>query len=70
LLARRKNSRASNYAFVDKKQRYFATDAGTSPFALTSQVLRGSEWKPEVLERREIELLVKLAELWNLEKIP
>ncbi|MFI5274844.1 MAG: DUF262 domain-containing protein [Ktedonobacterales bacterium] len=36
LLARTKNAQASNYAFAKKKQVYFASHTGISPYALTT----------------------------------
>lgn len=66
LLARYKNSEAQNYPFEEKKRRYFMTPSGTSPFALTTQVLNEAEWTPQVLERRQQNLLEALKRLWNL----
>jgi len=66
LLARRKNSAASNWDFKRKKREYFER-GGVSPFALTTQVLNQNEWTPEVLQRRQEELLAKLADEWELE---
>lgn len=66
LLARYKNSEAQNYSFEEKKRRYFMTPSGTSPFALTTQVLNEAEWTPQVLERRQQDLLERLKRLWNL----
>ena len=68
LLSRRKNASASNYEFDDKKTKYFGGKGGVSPFALTTQVLREPVWTPGVVERRQRELLGKLADLWRLEK--
>jgi hypothetical protein len=39
LLSSGKNSQAQNYDFELKKQKYFTTKNGVSPFALTTQVL-------------------------------
>lgn len=66
LLSRRKNTAASNYDFNEKKTRYFTGKGGVSPFALTTQVLREPVWTPEVIERRQCELLHKLSGLWRL----
>ncbi|TGP86408.1 DUF262 domain-containing protein [Mesorhizobium sp. M2D.F.Ca.ET.223.01.1.1] len=66
LLTRRKNSQASNYEFVDKKERYFSTKAGVSNFALTSKVLTESVWTPEILRKRQSELIGAIEKLWRL----
>ncbi|MEU4802979.1 DUF262 domain-containing HNH endonuclease family protein [Actinosynnema sp. NPDC023587] len=66
LLARRKNSQASNYDFDIKKRKYFTAKNGVSPFALTSQVLTEQQWTPELLEHRQRKLLSTLADLWRL----
>jgi hypothetical protein len=69
LLSRQKNQDANNYDFARKKEIYFSNRQGSSPFALTSQVISTSEWTPEVVQRRQHELVNKLANYWNL-KIP
>jgi hypothetical protein len=66
LLSRRKNSQARNFEFDVKKDRYFTTRTGTSPFAITTQVLRETEWTPAILERRQDALLTTLKQLWRL----
>lgn len=66
LLSRAKNSLANNYDFERKKRVYFAGPRGISPFALTTQVVRETEWTPEVVERRQRELIAKLRDLWKL----
>jgi hypothetical protein len=66
LLSRVKNAQASNFEFQRKKDEYFSRK-GTSPFALTSQVLKENTWTPEVLERRQKNLVGTLATLWRLE---
>ena len=67
LLSSGKNSQAQNYDFDLKKQKYFTTKTGVSPFALTTQVLNEQEWTPEVIERRQKKLIDKLKEVWRLE---
>lgn len=66
LLSRRKNSQAQNYEFDEKKKRYFTTQEGISPFALTTQVLQEKKWTPRILDRRQQELQKKLKEVWRL----
>ena len=65
LLSRRKNIRAQNYDFKRKKNEYFAKDGVTS-FALTTQVVGEEEWNPDVLRRRQKELIDKLRREWRL----
>ena len=66
LLSRRKNTRASNYDFEEKKFQYFQAGNSVTPFALTTQVVNESEWTPEVLRRRQVELIEVLKEEWRL----
>ena len=65
LLSRYKNPAASNYDFEHKKTKYFSDD-GDSPFLLTNQVRETKNWTPKVLEKRQYELMGKLARHWNL----
>ncbi len=66
LLSKRKNAQAQNYDFETKKQKYFATSTGVSPFALTTQVLHQREWTPAVIDRRQRELVTILKGVWRL----
>jgi hypothetical protein len=66
LLTRRKNSQAQNYEFEVKKERYFSTAGGVSPFGLTTQVLQAPDWTVERLQQRQAELLGVLSNLWRL----
>jgi hypothetical protein len=66
LLSRSRNMKAENYDFIDKKQKYFTTRAGISPFVLTTQVLRYQEWTPAVIEQRQNQLMSTLRDLWRL----
>jgi hypothetical protein len=66
LLSRKKNAQAQNYDFDKKKEGYFATSKGVSPFALTTQVLQKAEWTPAIINQRQKELLQKLKTLWRL----
>ncbi len=65
ILSRRKNSRASNWAFQRKKTVYFQRN-GVSVYPLTTQVISESEWTPSVLERRQKILVSTLAREWRL----
>ena len=66
LLNRRANSRAQNSDFDVKKEKYFASGKGVAVFALTTQVLREPVWTPEVIARRQKELVDLLAKEWQL----
>jgi Protein of unknown function (DUF1524) len=66
LLSRVKNMKAANYDFNDKKQKYFRSSDGISPFVLTMQVLNHQEWTPAVIERRQNQLMGILKQLWRL----
>lgn len=66
LLNRKKNSQASNYDFDEKKLKYFSASGGSAVFALTTQVLSEPTWTPEVVERRQKELVRRLATEWGL----
>lgn len=66
LLNRRTNSRARNYDFNVKKEKYFKSGKGVAVFALTTQVLGEQFWTPEVVERRQRELVGVLAKEWQL----
>jgi hypothetical protein len=66
LLSRGKNIEAENYDFDVKKEKYFSTSRGISPFVITTQVLRCREWTPTVIEQRQSELIGTLKQLWRL----
>ncbi|TYO93234.1 DUF262 domain-containing protein [Desulfallas thermosapovorans] len=65
LLSRSKNSQARNFEFERKKNEYFARK-GTSPFALTTQVLMEEEWTQDVVKQRQQKLLDTLKQVWRL----
>lgn len=64
LLSRHKNYDANNYDFAKKKSIYFS-DQGSSPFVLTSHVIHADKWTPDVVDRRQRELVNKLASYWK-----
>jgi hypothetical protein len=66
LLTRKKNPEASNYEFNEKKNKYFCGKSGVTSFDLTKQVILETSWTPEVVKRRQGELLDKLKEIWRL----
>jgi hypothetical protein len=68
LLPRRRNSAAQNYDFEKKKEKYFSDQDGTSPFAITTQVLKRSEWTPDMLEERQERLVRHLVDVWDLHR--
>ena len=65
-LAKRTNSRAQNYDFVQKKDRYFRSKDGVTSYALTSQVLMFDEWKPKTVAERQRTLLEVYRQNWDL----
>ena len=65
LLSRSKNWQALNYDFNRKKKEYFQR-RGVATFALTTQVLSETEWTPEVLQRRQKELINAFKKEWRL----
>lgn len=67
-LTRQRNSAAQNYDFQTKKEKYFQSKKGTSSYKLTTQVLSYQEWTPEIVEKRQKQLLGKLVDGWDLEK--
>ena len=66
LLSKGKNMKAENFDFDDKKQKYFTTNDGISPFVITTQVLRYREWTPTIIEQRQSQLIGTLKQLWRL----
>jgi uncharacterized protein with ParB-like and HNH nuclease domain len=67
LLSAHKNSEAQNFDFGYKKEKYFTTKSGVSPFALTTQVLTQNEWTPQIIEQRQKDAVDKLKEIWRLQ---
>lgn len=65
-LSRYKNSEAQNFDFNKKKEKYFKGRSGTTSYALASQVTAESEWTPEVVERRQMNLIEAFKKGWNL----
>ena len=66
LLSRRRNTAASNRPFREKIKTYLMTE-GATPFLLTQGVGKEDEWTPQVLERRQKDLLGKLSDEWRLQ---
>ena len=66
LLARKKNSQAGNYDFDEKKEKYFSTRKGVTPFAITTKVLQEDEWTPDVIACRQKDSIDALKKIWRL----
>ena len=65
-LTKRHNSQAQNYDFEVKKEKYFMGKAGTTSFALATQVLGYDKWTPDILSERQKELLEIYRTNWDL----
>lgn len=65
-LSKRMNSQAQNYEFDVKKEKYFKGKTGIASYALTTQVLSYSEWTPDVVEKRQNELIKIYKKNWDL----
>jgi len=66
LLSRAKNLKAENYDFDEKKNKYFKSDGGVTPFVLTTEILDYREWTPGVIDQRQRRLIGMLKQLWRL----
>ncbi len=62
----KKNPAASNFPFQTKKDVYFVKNGTSSPFILTNEVRAVKEWTPDVLEKRQADLVKRLCAHWNL----
>ena len=69
-LTRQRNSAAQNYNFKTKKEKYFLSKSGTSSYQLTTQVLNSDTWTPDVVKRRQKDMMDVFAQKWDLEKDP
>lgn len=65
-LTQKRNSKASNYDFDKKKSAYFQGKNEITSFAMTTQINSEPKWTPEVVARRQRELLELLCEKWEL----
>ena len=65
-LNQRRNSQAQNHDFERKKKAYFGGKQGVSSYVLTTQVLNTPTWTPDVVEKRQRDLIDVLSESWNL----
>ncbi len=68
-LTKRHNSKAQNYDFKTKKEKYFKnTDAGVTSYALATDVLNYDEWTPDIVKERQTKLIDAYKKGWNLEE--
>lgn len=65
-LTKRHNSEAQNYQFDLKKDKYFKGKAGTTSYALTTQVLSYNKWTPDIVETRQKDLINAYIQGWDL----
>ncbi len=65
-LTRQHNSSAQNYDFQTKKEKYFRSKNGTSSCPLTTQVLAINDWSPEVVKKRQEDLMTEFSKGWDL----
>ncbi len=65
-LTHRINKRSSNWGFDRKKEEYFSSEDGSSPFPITQSVLQAKRWSVDYLESRQEKLLSVLAKVWQL----
>lgn len=68
-LTRRHNSEAQNYDFDYKKKIYFTSKAGTTSYALTTQVIAENVWSPDLVADRQAKLLGVFREKWDLKPV-
>jgi len=66
LLSDKMNPAAKNFDFDVKKEIYARGSLGIAPFALTIQALNESQWTQEVINQRQVNLLNRLKEIWQL----
>jgi hypothetical protein len=67
-LNKKRNSAAQNYDFEKKKRAYFSGQENVSSYVLTTQVLNEKEWTPEIVEKRQEELLNVIRRKWELSR--
>lgn len=69
-LTRQRNSAAQNYDFATKKIKYFQSKNGTSSYTLTTQVISYDTWTPEIVKKRQKDLMCVFEKQWELDRIP
>lgn len=66
-LSKRHNSKAQNFDFSVKKEKYFrSSDAGITSYALATDVLNYSKWTPEIVKERQKKLIEAYKKGWHL----
>ena len=66
-LTKRHNSKAQNYDFTTKKEKYFKNnDTGVTSYALATDVLNYTEWTPETVKKRQQKLIDIYKKGWDL----
>ncbi|MBU5435172.1 DUF4357 domain-containing protein [Pseudoflavonifractor sp. MSJ-37] len=65
-LTKGNNSSAQNYDFAVKKRNYFQAKNGTTSYSLTAQIINIDSWTPEVVKKRQEELLKIFSVNWEL----
>lgn len=66
-LTKRHNSKAQNYDFKTKKEKYFKNnDTGVTSYSLATDVLNYTEWTPEIVKQRQKKLIDIYKKGWNL----
>jgi hypothetical protein len=66
-LTQKRNSKAQNFSFDKKKKAYFGGRSNVSSYALTTQVLHIDRWTPEVIRKRQQELVDVISKGWSLQ---
>lgn len=68
-LTKRHNSKAQNYDFKTKKEKYFKnTDAGVTSYALATDVLNYDEWTADIVKARQKKLIDAYKKGWDLKE--
>ena len=68
-LTKRHNSKAQNYGFKTKKEKYFKnTDTGVTSYALATDVLNYDEWTPDIVKARQTKLIDAYKKGWDLKE--
>jgi hypothetical protein len=65
-LPRKQNSAAQNFDFDKKKDKYFKTKNGVTPYALATQVLNEPSWTLNTVETRQKALIGFFEKNWEL----
>lgn len=67
LLSRRRNSKAQNFDFKTKCNKYFKGKQNVTSYALSTQVLSEDKWDVETVKKRQDNLLNILKNGWQLQ---